>query len=154
GAASITAYQEMGYVPFALVNYLARLGWSYGDQEVFSREELIDHFALEGAGRSAGVFNPEKLLWLNAHYIKEGDPGQIAQLLIPFLQQRGIEAKPDGRLLKAVKSLQPRARTLQEMAEQAEFYFRDDFPYDEKGSRTFLRPELSPFLSSLVEGLR
>jgi len=154
GATSITAYQEMGYVPPALVNYLARLGWSSGDQEIFSQEELIQKFSLEAAGRSAGIFNPEKLLWLNAHYIKEGDPGRIAEQLIPFLHQQGIQAELDNRLLKVVKSLQPRAKTLVEMAEMAEFYFKDDFPYDEKGSRKFLRPELSPFLTSLIEGLR
>ena len=154
GATSVTAYQEMGYLPHALVNYLARLGWSYGDQEIFSREELIEKFSLEGAGKSAGVFNPEKLLWLNAHYIREGDPSQIAQMLIPFLHQREVEAKLNGRLIKAVRSLQPRARTLVEMAEAAEFYFKDDFPYDEKGARKFLRPELSPFLTSLLEELR
>jgi glutamyl-tRNA synthetase len=154
GATSITAYQEMGYVPHALVNYLARLGWSYGDQEIFSQKELIERFSLEAAGRSAGIFNPEKLLWLNAHYLKEGDPGQIAQQLIPFLRQRGIKAELNERLIKVVQSLQPRAKTLKEMAEMAEFYFRDDFPYDEKGSRKFLRPELSPFLTSLLEGLR
>jgi glutamyl-tRNA synthetase len=154
GATSITAYQEMGYLPYALVNYLARLGWSYGDQEIFSREELIERFSLEGAGRSAGIFNPEKLLWLNAHYIKEGEPRKIAQQLIPFLSQRGIKTELNGRLMKVVQTLQPRAKTLAEMAEMAEFYFRDDFPYDEKGSRMFLRPELSPFLTSLLEGLR
>jgi glutamyl-tRNA synthetase len=154
GATSITAYQEMGYLPHALVNYLARLGWSYGDQEIFSREELIEHFSLEGVGKSAGVFNQEKLLWLNAHYIKEGDPNQIARQLIPFLHRRGIEAELNERLIKAVQSLQPRAKTLVEMAEQAEFYFRDDFSYDEKGGRKFLRPELTPFLVSLLEGLR
>jgi len=154
GATSITAYQEMGYVPHALVNYLARLGWSSGDQEIFLREELIERFSLEGAGRSAGIFNPEKLLWLNAHYLKEGDPSQIACQLIPFLHQRGIKAELNERLIKVVQSLQPRAKTLVEMAEMAEFYFRDDFPYDEQGSRKFLRPELSPFLTSLLEGLR
>ena len=154
GATSVTAYQEMGYLPQALVNYLARLGWSHGDQEVFAREELIAKFSLEAAGRSAGIFNPEKLLWLNAHYIKEEDTARIAQLLIPFLQQRGIKADLNERLLKVVKSLQPRARTLVEMAEMAAFYFRDDFPYDEKGSQKFLRPELSGFLTSLIEGLR
>jgi glutamyl-tRNA synthetase len=154
GATSITAYQEMGYLPSALVNYLARLGWSYGDQEIFSREELIERFSLEGAGRSAGIFNPEKLLWLNAHYLKEEDTARIAQLFIPFLQQRGIKAELNERLLKVVKSLQPRAKTLKEMAEMAAFYFRDDFPYDEKGSRKFLQPELSAFLTSLIEGLR
>lgn len=154
GATSVSAYQEMGYVPDALVNYLARLGWSYGDQEIFSREELIEKFSLEGAGKSAGIFNPEKLLWLNAHYIKEGDPQEIAQQLIPFLHQRGIKAELNGRLMKAVQSLQPRAKTFVEMAEMAEFYFKDDFPYDEKGSGKFLRPELSPFLFSLLEELR
>jgi glutamyl-tRNA synthetase len=154
GATSITAYQEMGYLPYAVVNYLARLGWSYGDQEIFSREELIERFSLEGAGRSAGIFNPEKLLWLNAHYIKEAEPREIAQQLIPFLSQRGIKTELNGRLMKAVQTLQPRAKTLAEMAEMAEFYFRDDFPYDEKGARMFLRPELSPFLTSLLEGLR
>jgi glutamyl-tRNA synthetase len=154
GATSITAYQEMGYLPHALVNYLARLGWSYGDQEVFSREELIEKFSLEGAGRSAGIFNSEKLLWLNAHYIKEGDPSKIAQQLISFLRQRGIEADLDERLTKVVRTLQPRAKTLMEMAEMAEFYFKDDFLYDEKGGRKFLRPELSPFLVSLLEELR
>jgi glutamyl-tRNA synthetase len=154
GAASVTAYQEMGYMPHALVNYLARLGWSHGDQEVFSREELIAKFSLEGTGRSAGIFNPDKLLWLNAHYLKEGDPQEIAQELIPFLHQRGIKAEPNGRLGKVVQSLQPRAKTLVEMAEMAEFYFRDDFSYDEKGSRKFLRPELSTFLVSLLEEFR
>jgi len=154
GAASVTAYREMGYLPHALVNYLARLGWSYGDQEVFSREELIEKFSLEGAGRSAGIFNPDKLLWLNAHYIKEGDPQEIARQLIPFLHQRGITAELNDRFVKAVQSLQSRAKTLAEMAEMAEFYFKDDFPYDEKGSRKFLRPELSPFLTSLLKECR
>jgi glutamyl-tRNA synthetase len=154
GATSITAYQEMGYLPHALVNYLTRLGWSYGDQEIFSREELIEKFSLEGVGKSAGVFNPEKLLWLNAHYIKEGDPSQIAQQLLSFLQRRGIKVEPNGRLIKAVQSLQPRAKTLVEMAEMAEFYFRDDFPYDEKGGGKFLRPEISSFLVSLLEELQ
>ena len=154
GATSITAYHEMGYLPHALVNYLARLGWSYGDQEIFSREELIEKFSLEGAGKSAGIFNQEKLLWLNAHYIKEGDPNQIAAQLVPFLHRRGIQAEVNARLIKVVQSLQPRAKTLVEMAEMAEFYFRDDFSYDEKGKRKFLRPELTPFLVSLLEELR
>jgi glutamyl-tRNA synthetase len=144
----------MGYVAHALVNYLARLGWSYGDQEIFSQEELIEKFSLEGAGKSAGIFNKEKLLWLNAHYIKEGDSKQIAEQLIPFLHQRGIQTELNARLIKVVQSLQPRAKTLVEMAEMAEFYFKDDFSYDEKGDRTFLRPELTPFLVSLLDELR
>lgn len=153
GATSVTAYQEMGYLPHALVNYLARLGWSYGDQEIFSQRELIEKFSLENVGKSAGVFNPEKLLWLDAHYIKEGDPTEVAQMLIPFLRQRGVETELDDRLIKVVRTLQPRAKTMVEMAEAAEFYFREDIAYDEKGARKFLRPELAPFLVSLIEDL-
>ncbi len=144
----------MGYLPHALVNYLARLGWSYGDQEIFSRQELIEKFSLENVGKSAGVFNPEKLLWLNAHYIREGDPREIAQMLLPFLRQRGVEVECDEMLIKVVRTLQPRAKTLVEMAEAAEFYFKGDFTYDEKGARKFLLPELSPFLISLIQELR
>jgi glutamyl-tRNA synthetase len=154
GATSVNAYQEMGYLPQALVNYLARLGWSHGDQEIFSREELIAKFSLEAAGRSAGIFNSEKLLWLNAHYLKEGDAREIAEQLIPFLRQRGITAIVDERLMKIVKSLQPRAKTLAEMAEMAEFYFIDEFAYDEKGAQKFLRPELAAFLTALLSSLR
>ncbi|UCC66146.1 MAG: glutamate--tRNA ligase [Deltaproteobacteria bacterium] len=153
GATSVTAYQEMGYLPHALVNYLARLGWSYGDQEIFSQRELIEKFSLDNVGKSAGVFNPEKLLWLDAHYIKERDPTEVAQMLIPFLRQSGVEAGVDDRLIKVVRTLQPRAKTLVEMAEAAEFYFREDIAYDEKGSRKFLRPELASFLVSLIEEL-
>jgi len=154
GATSVNAYQQMGYLPHALVNYLARLGWSYGDQEIFSRQELIEKFSLENVGKSAGVFNPEKLLWLNAHYIREGDPREIAQMLLPFLRQRGVEVECDEMLIKVVRTLQPRAKTLVEMAEAAEFYFKGDFTYDEKGARKFLLPELSPFLISLIQELR
>ncbi|RLB07653.1 MAG: glutamate--tRNA ligase [Deltaproteobacteria bacterium] len=154
GATSVNAYQQMGCLPHALVNYLARLGWSYGDQEIFSRQELIEKFSLENVGKSAGVFNPEKLLWLNAHYIREGDPREIAQMLLPFLRQRGVEVECDEMLIKVVRTLQPRAKTLVEMAEAAEFYFKGDFTYDEKGARKFLLPELSPFLISLIQELR
>lgn len=153
GATSVTAYQEMGYLPHALVNYLARLGWSHGDQEIFSQRELIEKFSLENVGKSAGVFNPDKLLWLDAHYIKEGDPTEVAQMFIPFLRHRGVEAELDDRLIKVVRTLQPRAKTLVEMAEAAEFYFKEDIAYDEKGSRKFLRPELASFLISLIEEL-
>ena len=154
GATSVTAYLEMGYLPHALVNYLARLGWSFGDQEIFSQKELIEKFSLENVGKSAGVFNADKLLWLNAHYIKVSDPQQIAQMLIPFLHNRGVKVEPNGRLTKAVQTLQPRAKTLVEMAEAAEFYYNDDVAYDEKGASKFLRSELSPFLNSLVEEIR
>jgi len=99
GATSVLAYQEMGYLPEALVNYLVRLGWSYGDQEIFSMDELIRYFTLDNVGKSAAVFNPEKLLWLNQHYIKEGDTDRLARLLIPFLEARDAKA-PDLDFVK------------------------------------------------------
>src|SRR5512137_2732890 len=92
GATSVIAYRDQGFLPEALVNYLVRLGWSHGDEEIFSREELVEKFTIEAVGKSAGVFNPDKLLWLNHHYIKEGDPARLAALLLPFLAERGVSA--------------------------------------------------------------
>ena len=88
-ATAVLAYRDNGYLPEALVNYLVRLGWGYGDQEIFSLQEMIEKFSLEGVGKSAGVFNTEKLLWLNQHYIKETPPERLAQLLVPYLEKKG-----------------------------------------------------------------
>jgi glutamyl-tRNA synthetase len=88
GATAVRAYRELGYLPDALVNFLARLGWASGDQEIFSRAELIEKFRLEDVGKSAGVFNAEKLQWLNAHYIKEMLPAQLVQAVKPFIAQK------------------------------------------------------------------
>ena len=121
GATSVMAYREMGFLPEAMVNYLVRLGWSHGDQEIFSMDELIDKFSLESVGKAAGVFNPDKLLWLNAHYIKTGDPVRLGELLREYLAVTGIctDAGPD--LPAVVRTLQERARTMVEMAEGAAF---------------------------------
>jgi glutamyl-tRNA synthetase len=141
GATSVMAYQEMGYLPEALVNYLVRLGWSFGDEEIFSMSDLIEKFNLEHVGRSAGVFNPEKLLWLNSHYIKTGDPQRLANLLKPFLTEKGISIEGGPDLVAVVQSLQERAATMIEMAEGAEFYFADKIEYQEKAKNKFLQPE-------------
>ena len=153
GATSVTAYREMGYLPEAMVNYLVRLGWSYGDQEIFSVEELIERFSLENVGRSSAVFNPEKLLWLNAHYIKEKDDRELAELLVPFLEKRGYRARGDERLPRIVKTLKERAKTLEEMAEMADFYFAEDIEYDEEARKRFLTPERLEIFDALIEGL-
>jgi len=123
GATSVMAYQTMGYLPEAMVNYLVRLGWSCGDEEIFSMAELIEKFSLDNVGRSAGVFNPDKLLWLNEHYIKTGDPGRLGRLMAPFLAEKGIDVSSGPDLEQVVVSLQDRAKTLVEMAEGARFYF-------------------------------
>lgn len=91
GATSVLAYEEMGYLPQALVNYLVRLGWSHGDQEIFSIREMIEKFSFDHVQSSAAVFNPEKLQWLNAEYIKQGEPRHMAELLRPFLEKQGYD---------------------------------------------------------------
>jgi len=153
GATSVMAYQELGFLPEAMVNYLVRLGWSYGDEEIFSMDDLIEKFSLDNVGKSAGVFNPEKLLWLNSHYIKTGDPVRLAELLTPFLQQKGIDPSQGPDLVTAVKSLQERAATLVEMAAGAEFYYLAQVTYDEKAQEKFLTAEQKPLFSTLLEEL-
>lgn len=142
GAMSVTAYRDMGYYPDALLNYLVRLGWSHGDQEFFTRQELIEKFDLEHIGRSAGVFNPEKLLALNAEHIRNAPEQELAPHLVPFLRQMGIEAGQNDYLLAVIRTLKPRSKTFAEMAEGARFYFRAPDSYEEKGVKKFFRPEM------------
>jgi glutamyl-tRNA synthetase len=153
GATSVMAYQEQGFLPEALVNYLVRLGWSCGDEEIFSMAELIEKFSLDNVGRSAGVFNPEKLLWLNSHYIKTGDPQRLAELLKPFLAEKGLTTDGGPDLVAAVKSLQERASTLVEMADGAAFYFVEQPVYDEKAQQKFLTSEQKGLFATLVQEL-
>ncbi len=153
GATSVLAYREMGYLPEALINYLARLGWSHGDQEIFSREELIKYFSLKEINKAAAVFNPEKLLWLNSHYIKSADEGRLATLLHPFLEKEGIiaagEEVEEQFLRLIVVSLRERAKTLVEMAQFSRFYFGKEIAYEEKAARKFLTPAVKPLLQKL-----
>ncbi len=151
GATSVLAYRDAGYLPEAMVNYLVRLGWSYGDQEIFTREELIEKFSLENIGRSASIFDPEKLLWLNSHYIKEYDPGKLAELLIPFLKERNYEIPDEEYLKRAIVTLQPRAKTLAEMADMINFYLVEKVDYDPKAAKKFLKPAMIPIFQDLIE---
>jgi glutamyl-tRNA synthetase len=127
GATSVEAYRQMGYLPEAMVNYLARLGWSHGDQEVFSFQELIEKFSLEPVGKSAAIFNPEKLLWLNAHYIKTTAPDRLGTLLGEYLKMKYgpsfVKPEEKSRLPQVAAALKERAKTLVEMAEMAACYF-------------------------------
>jgi glutamyl-tRNA synthetase len=152
GATSVLAYQEMGYLPQALLNYLARLGWSFGDEEVFSREDLIAKFSLENVGKSAGVFNPEKLTWLNSHWIRESDADELVPVLSEFLEKRGVTAEDRDYLREVIKTLQPRSKTMVEMADGALFYF-EDIHYEPKAAQKFLKPDLLPVLTELLNRL-
>ncbi len=152
GAMSVMAYQEMGYLPEAMVNYLVRLGWSHGDQEIFSVEELKQVFSLDHIGKSAGKFDPDKLTHLNAHYIKNGDPVRIALLLVPFLANLGIETEPSDRLAAIVRTLQERSKTLIEMAEASLFYFQEK-AIDPVAAKKVLTPEALDLLDDVTAAL-
>jgi glutamyl-tRNA synthetase len=153
GATSVMAYRDLGYLPEALVNYLVRLGWSSGDQEIFTREELVQKFSLDHVGRAAGVFNPEKLLWLNAHYIKTGDPVRLATLLRPHLEEAGIDPTAGPELPGVVKTLQERSRTLVEMAAGAAFYYRPQVQFDADAVAKYLTRDQQPVFDLLLTEL-
>ncbi len=154
GATSVTTYHDMGYFPEALSNYLVRLGWSHGDQEIFSRDELIEKFTLEAAGKSAGVFNPEKLLWLNFHYLKNRPLSRLAEEIVPFIKAKGYAVPHDRAWLeKMIATLRERAKTLVELVDLAHFYLSDDIPFDEKAAKKFLTLETREPLAELIQKL-
>ncbi|MEK6603023.1 MAG: glutamate--tRNA ligase [Nitrospirota bacterium] len=154
GATSVLEYQEAGYLPEALTNYLVRLGWSHGDQEVFSSQEMIEKFSLENITRSPAAFNPEKLLWLNGHYLKTADTKRVAELLLPFLRKRGVldgGAQPDSAWLeKLVVALRERAQTLVEMADKAAPFFQESVIMDQEAAKKFLTVAVRPAFARLV----
>lgn len=153
GAMSVSEFREMGILPDAMINYLVRLGWSYGDQEFFTRKELIEKFNLKNIGRSAGVFDQTKLLALNAEHIKATDPAELAPLLMPFLKRIGCEPTDMGMVEKAVKTLVTRSKTLIEMAEGAQFYFTDIASYDEKAVEKCFKAPAADVLRRMIAAL-
>jgi glutamyl-tRNA synthetase len=153
GATSVTAYRDMGILPEALINYLVRLGWSHGDQEFFTRDELIKLFNLENIGRSAGIFDPEKLYALNADHIKATPPSKLLAPLAPFMQPHGVDMETDQRAQKVIATLSARSKTLKEMADQALFYFQDEISYEPDAARKFLTSQALPALKSLLAKL-
>ncbi len=124
GAVSVMQYFDDGYLPEALVNYLARLGWSHGDEEVFSREQLVEWFDLEHISKSAARFDPQKLLWLNAHYIKQAGDARLAGLVRPFLLRDGADPERGPALEKVVALLKERVNTIEELADAAVYFYR------------------------------
>jgi glutamyl-tRNA synthetase len=128
GAMSVTGYRDNGYLPEAVVNYLARLGWSHGDAEIFSREQFVEWFDLEHLGKSPAQYDHDKLNWLNAHYIKEADNARLAELTKPFLLEAGVDtAAIDGGapLDQAIALLKDRASTVKEIADNAAMFYRE-----------------------------
>jgi glutamyl-tRNA synthetase len=151
GAMPVLAYRDRGILSHTLNNYLARLGWSHGDQEIFSKEELISYFSLQHVGKAPGVHDDEKLLWLNSHYLKTSDDHELARLLPPFLAPVGINAPDRDYLAKVAATLKTRSKTLMEMAEAARFYFQDPRPYEAKGAQKFLIADTIPIFKGAME---
>jgi glutamyl-tRNA synthetase len=132
GAVSVLQYEEEGYLPDALLNYLVRLGWSHGDQEVFTREEMVAAFDIHDVNKAASAFNPEKLLWLNQQHMVRSPPTALIPHLRAQLRRLGTDSD-DERLLEGVIVAQrERAKTLKEMAENSRFFFTDDLRMDPK----------------------
>jgi glutamyl-tRNA synthetase len=148
GAVSVMQYQEEGYLPEALVNYLARLGWSHGNEEKFSREQLVEWFDLEHISKSPARFDPEKLTWLNAQYLKECDDARLAKLVAPFLAQDGCDVASGPPLPRVVALLKERASTLVELADAAVYFYRPVDPTEELLSK-HLDAEVVPVMAEL-----
>jgi glutamyl-tRNA synthetase len=140
GAVSVVAYRDQGYLPEALLNYLVRLGWSHGDQEVFSIDEMIELFDIVDVNKAASAFNTDKLEWLNQHYIQQGDPKRIARLLSPHMGQIGIDPATGPDLVDVVSAQGARAKTLIELAEISAFCYRDFDDFEPMAAKKHLRP--------------
>ncbi len=153
GATSVIAYREMGYLPEALTNYLVRLGWSHGDDEIFSRAEMVEKFDITNVGRAPSVFNPDKLNWLNAHYIKTSEPARLAELLKPHLATRGVTDTAAPDLAGVVATLKERAQTLEEMASAALFYYQAPTSYDEAALAKFEKAHLAAVFDTVAAKL-
>jgi glutamyl-tRNA synthetase len=153
GAVSVLQYREEGYLPEALLNYLVRLGWSHGDQEVFTLQEMMQLFDIHDVNKSASAFNPEKLLWLNQQHIMRAAPEHLARFLKPQLAALGVVADDELKLAAVAKAQQERAKTLKEMAENSVFFFRELQGYDEKAAKKNLTAEAAGPLRAVLQKL-
>jgi glutamyl-tRNA synthetase len=135
GAVSVMQYRNQGILPEALLNYLVRLGWSHGDEELFTLDQMVELFDIGDVNRAASAFNTEKLLWINQHYIKSADPARIARLLSPHMGDLGIDPADGPDLVEVVREQQERAKTLVEMAEISAFFYRDYEEFDDKAAK-------------------
>lgn len=140
GAVSVMQYRDDGYLPEAVLNYLVRLGWSHGDQEVFSKQEMIELFDLNAVGQSASAFNTEKLIWLNQHYMKTMAPEAVAEHAKWHFDQLGIDLSQGPALTDVIAIQAERVKTLKEMAEISQYFYQDYEAFDEKAAKKHLRP--------------
>ena len=149
GAVSVLQYRQEGYLPEAVVNYLVRLGWSHGDQEIFSVPEMIELFDIADVNKSASAVNPDKLLWLNQHYIMQASAARLASELKWQLERLGVDTTRGPSLEAVAEAYRQRAKTLHEMAQSAIFFFQDFESYHDKAARQHLGAASAPVLESV-----
>jgi glutamyl-tRNA synthetase len=146
GAVSVLAYREAGYLPEALLNYLARLGWSHGDQEIFSLDEMTALFDITDVNKSASAINPDKLAWINQQHLMRLPPAQVVPELRWQLERLGVSAPDDAVLEAVVLAQRERSKTLKEMAEASRFFFEFPARIDEKAAKKHLGNDARPVL--------
>jgi glutamyl-tRNA synthetase len=139
GAVNVMEYRNQGILPEALLNYLVRLGWSHGDEELFTLDQMVEFFDIKDVNKAASAFNTEKLLWINQHYIKNADPARLARLLSTHLGDLGIDPATGPDLVAVVREQRERARTLVEMAEISAFFYRDYEDFDKNAAQKHLK---------------
>lgn len=153
GSTSVPEYREQGFLREAVNNYLARLGWSHGDQELFSMDELVEFFDFDHVGKSASQFDLKKFKWVNAEWMKRLEPAELAARWLPFLKQAGLQAE-EGELLTAItEAMRERAKTLVEMTEKSAYFFKEEVEFEEKAADKWLVEKYAPVFEDLVNAL-
>jgi glutamyl-tRNA synthetase len=154
GSRSVQAYRdEDGYLREGLNNYLARLGWAHGDQEIFSPDELVEYFELDGVSKSSGEFDVDKLEWVNAEWLKRLDAEEVAERWANYLREHGYEVEVDDRLVDITEEMRPRGRTFQEMTEESAYFFEDSIERNDDDVEEWLTADIAEMFEELVEGL-
>lgn len=151
GAVSVLQFKELGFLPHALLNYLVRLGWSHGDQEIFSIEEMMAHFDLAHVSRGASSFNYDKLHWLNQHYQKSDPPDSVAHALLSHFEKEGIDVTKGPSLTEVVMVQAERCKTLAEMCEKSRYFYEDTISYDEEAVKKHFHTVILPPLTALYD---
>jgi glutamyl-tRNA synthetase len=153
GAVSVLHYQETGYLPEALINYLLRLGWSHADQELFNQAEMLQQFSLAAVNKAPASFNQKKLIWINQHYLKNAELSRLATLLTPHLAALGVETEPDAKLQAVIAAQRERADTLVELARISAFYYQDITQFEPKTAKKAFKGDAENALTQVRERL-
>jgi len=154
GAVAVTEWRDAGYLPQVLRNYLVRLGWAYGDQEIFTLEEMIEHFTIEAISKSASIVNPSKMEWLSQQYLQSTPPAELVPALAAELKRsHNLDVADDPRLPAIIKELNTRSKTMLDMASGAVFFFARPAAYDEKADAKFLTSDMAEPVKFIFDGL-